>query len=552
MEDEVMMEEVITDVNKNSSIPSEEAGDDSLDLELINPSFLFDEEKDDSTTDADRLIPSKIDGAGNVGEIQKGDSRFLAYQEDLMVIVSAEEHGNGDTRKLPDRMQHQCHVLWTTQLNFQMPRLGMYGNAEEFFNQLLVECFKFKFIMCFLGFFDLKHWVLYFRMFLLNGNHGAWVFRFMRTYYTSDRKIYFPVLKVLNSEGATSGSSRLFDESSQGATFWDVSLLQVIMEKEFGRAPRMNGSVFMRKWMYEESEFTSYLHCILLFSATHEDSFNQLFKHFYNSYMYLYSPGSWIARYGSWLTLGCTDYKKELCNSICVGSMENKCFDLYLAVGSRTNYKLRLYLWVVLGTLILVIVQQHFTCHSRVIALWFLDTVHRRRVKFCERIVGTMKMFVQLNDCEVFGMHSWQVDYGAKWNELDIILKTQLEVTILISGSSNDGHGSGKTSARASDDQGLSKIVSISDLRQHQRYLLPESTAGVNGTDCAYKEKSEADLYIQLTMFMLSIIKEGCTWRIFIHASHTKTIVPSGASISAHPDGGYIDNGLFVLENNHK
>ncbi|KAI3869654.1 hypothetical protein MKX03_011851 [Papaver bracteatum] len=90
-----------------------------------------------------------------------------------------------------------------------------------------------------------------------------------------------------------------------------------------------------------------------------------------------------------------------------------------LGVGRWTNHKLRLYLWAVVGTLTLVTVQQHFTCNSRVIALWLLDTVYYRRVEFCERIMGTMKMFLQLNDCEVFG-------------------------------SGSDGYGNGKMLARAS------------------------------------------------------------------------------------------------------
>ncbi|XP_026413731.1 uncharacterized protein LOC113309515 [Papaver somniferum] len=134
----------------------------------------------------------------------------------LMVISSAREDGNGDTRKQSDRMQHQRHVLWTNQLNFQMPGLGMYGNAEYFFNPLLVEYL--------LGFFNLQHRVLYCHIFFLSGNCVAWVFQFMRTYYTSDRKIYFPVLKVLNSEGAI---------------LWDVSILQVIKEIEYVIAQRM-------------------------------------------------------------------------------------------------------------------------------------------------------------------------------------------------------------------------------------------------------------------------------------------------------------------------
>ncbi|XP_026453151.1 uncharacterized protein LOC113353894 isoform X1 [Papaver somniferum] len=139
--------------------------------------------------------------------------------------------------------------------------------------------------------------------------------------------------------------------------------------------------MFMRNWMYEETEFTCYLHCILWYHVTHED------------------------------------YKKESCNSNSACSMESSCIGLYLAVGGWTNYKIGLCSGTAVGTLILVTIQQHFICNSQ------------------------MKTILHLYSCEVFGMGSGQTDYGGKWNELDNILRTQFWVNILISGSGGDGHG---------------------------------------------------------------------------------------------------------------
>ncbi|KAI3912810.1 hypothetical protein MKW92_018755, partial [Papaver armeniacum] len=44
---------------------------------------------------------------------------------------------------------------------------------------------------------------------------------------------------------------------------------------------------------------------------------------------------------------------------------------------------------------------------------------------------------------------SCQANDGGKWNELENILNTQLEVITFISGSSSNGHDSGKISASA-------------------------------------------------------------------------------------------------------
>ncbi|XP_026410185.1 uncharacterized protein LOC113305343 [Papaver somniferum] len=159
-----------------------------------------------------------------------------------------EDGSSSDAKKLPEEMPLQYFFLWTIKLSPQMPRQDEYDMAQEIFDRQLVEVFLSA------SFFHSSYWLSFL---------------------------------VLNPDGATSGSSRLFDESSQRATLWDVSSLQVPLEKEFGRAPPLfdqipgipswgfhgvYGVVFKRKWMYEESEFTSYLYCILLFPATHEDN----------------------------------------------------------------------------------------------------------------------------------------------------------------------------------------------------------------------------------------------------------------------------------------
>ncbi|KAI3968850.1 hypothetical protein MKX01_029000 [Papaver californicum] len=82
---------------------------------------------------------------------------------------------------------------------------------------------------------------------------------------------------------------------------------------------------------------------------------------------------------------------------------------------------------------------------------------------FYEKVVGIKKMLVKVNGGEVLGMGSWQVDDGGEGNEQDSILKTQLEVIILISGSGSDGNGSGKMSAPVScsvgDEIGKCQLV---------------------------------------------------------------------------------------------
>ncbi|RZC50915.1 hypothetical protein C5167_019337 [Papaver somniferum] len=155
---------------------------------------------------------------------------------------------NSDAKKLPEEIPLQYLVLWTIKFSLQMPRQDECGMAQEIFDRLLVEFFLSA------SFFHSRCWISFL---------------------------------VLNPDGATSGYSRLFDESSQSAILWDISSLQVPLEKEFRRDPPLfdqipgspswgiqgvYGVVFKRKWMYEESEFTSYLYCILLFPSTHEDS----------------------------------------------------------------------------------------------------------------------------------------------------------------------------------------------------------------------------------------------------------------------------------------
>ncbi|XP_026415414.1 uncharacterized protein LOC113310831 isoform X2 [Papaver somniferum] len=109
-EEEIAIEKVVTDF---SQIPSNssEVGDASLYLELINSSFLFDEEKDDSSSDIVRLIPFIVDGAGDVGETQKRDSRFLAYQEGKPFIPRTEFVVNFQSKRIAAQEVNGCDML---------------------------------------------------------------------------------------------------------------------------------------------------------------------------------------------------------------------------------------------------------------------------------------------------------------------------------------------------------------------------------------------------------------------------------------------------------
>ncbi|KAI3884620.1 hypothetical protein MKW92_014370, partial [Papaver armeniacum] len=78
MEEEIVIEEVIADFCQTPN-SSEEAGDESLNSELINSSFLFDEEKDNSTSDVVRLTPPIVDEVGFEVEVQNYNGE--AYQE---------------------------------------------------------------------------------------------------------------------------------------------------------------------------------------------------------------------------------------------------------------------------------------------------------------------------------------------------------------------------------------------------------------------------------------------------------------------------------------
>ncbi|KAI3939942.1 hypothetical protein MKW98_029718 [Papaver atlanticum] len=109
-EEEIVIEEVITDFSQSPS-NSSEAGDESLNLELINSSLCFDEEKDDSSSDVVRLIPSIVDGAGDVGEIQKRDSRFLAYQEGKLFIPRTEIVVNFQSKRTAAHEVNGCNML---------------------------------------------------------------------------------------------------------------------------------------------------------------------------------------------------------------------------------------------------------------------------------------------------------------------------------------------------------------------------------------------------------------------------------------------------------
>lgn len=94
-------------------------------------------------------------------------------------------------------------------------------------------------IIC--GFSELLHWVLFYHVFLFGVNHGAWFSQFVRTYYTSGRKMSFQVLKVFTSDGTTSGSCRVFNESSQhGKIMWEISILLMTRETDCDISPRLS------------------------------------------------------------------------------------------------------------------------------------------------------------------------------------------------------------------------------------------------------------------------------------------------------------------------
>ncbi|XP_026432696.1 uncharacterized protein LOC113330049 [Papaver somniferum] len=275
--------------------------------------------------------------------------------------------------------------------------------AQDTFDRLLMEVFKCKFLslkmlaIIFCGFSELQQWVLFYLMFMMGGNDGAWLRRFIRTYHTSRIKISFqgPIAQLQMKDCRLriniTAVGKVFIESVTSTNNCSLLLLWklvVIIEYNF----------LFFKWIIME---------LLSFMVSGASGKNVSYD---NNHLAQPQKGASVKIKAS------RNLYMSYCGSELLKLRFKKIQHYPLVLLVPKKFKLRIVLHnraiganeVVCGTVPSV--------DRRVIALWLQD----------------------------------KVEDGGKWSELDSTLKTQLEFMTLISGSGSDGHDTEEMSALAS------------------------------------------------------------------------------------------------------